>query len=177
MATSMFEALSVRRAELIGSVAPTEELASLELFLRDSSWDTLLQVYRELPVCGSAFCFVVDDNQIASRPGADFRSTYDPEREHEFRWLFPRHVLAEIKDSYAGPSAFACGFLPIGSCAIGGDWYYVRSDVDSAMPSALYRVYHDWIDPRAEVGVPPQATKVVAKSVVNVIEVARIERG
>lgn len=171
---AIYRALKARRNELAGQLAAEDEVGRLADRLGASGLDALLSIYRELPVCNNTLAFTVDAEGVAYEPDSSFMEDYDPDREHEFYWMPPAHVLFEIIEAFSGPAAFAAGFVPIGSCTMGGDPYFLKYPIQ-AHDTGLYEVYYDWIDPQGSVPVPPQASKMVASSMAQVISVARFE--
>lgn len=170
-------ALARRRAELKGRQATAEAVAALERLIARTAFESLAQIYREFAVCDLQLQFEVDEAGEVYGPGPGFLSgeEYDPDREHEVRWLPPEHIVREIIASRSGAAVRSAGFLPIGACTMGGDYYYIREE-PSTHPMTLYRVYLDWVEEDDRGELVPEAYVRVANSFARVIEVARIIR-
>ena len=169
---AIHDALKARRDELAGQPASEDEVERLVNRLNTPALDTLLSIYRELPVSNSTLQFTVDAKGVAYQPDSSFMEDYDPDREHELLWMSPAQILFDITESFAGPAAFAAGFVPIGNPTSGGDPYFLRYPAQAG-DTGLYEVYYDWIDPNDDTPVPPEGSRMVASSMAQVISVAR----
>ncbi len=171
------EVLSRRRKELTGRPAKGDDISRLRQMLFGTPFMTLSDVYCAFPVSGMVVQFTVDNDKIGKSPDTDFMCKYDSARDHEFYWMTPNQVAEEVEQAIAGPYFLANGFLPIGMCAMGGDGYFLGSSVDKPDILSLLRVYYDCIDPEQGTHIPPNAIDCIATSFVQILSVARFERG
>jgi len=174
---SVFESLVRRRSELRGQIAASKDVDALAVQLTDVAFSGIVEAYRALPVSWMNMDFVVDDHGNAQSPGPDFMEDYDPGREYSILWMTPAHIIEDIVRRPRGRIVYAAGFLPFGMCPMGGDGYYLRFSEVSSRLTPLYRVYLDWVDPRSEGRLLPEAQKLVCQSFESVIGVARFEAG
>ncbi|MBK9121283.1 MAG: hypothetical protein IPM18_17000 [Phycisphaerales bacterium] len=134
----------------------------------------LIEVFRDLPVCGMHVAFAVDRAGSPSAPVMLRSEDYEPGRDHEFYWMAPEDIVEDLVATYTGPAVLAAGYTPIGMCAMGGDYYYLKHDSDQ---TRLYQLYHDWIDPADNVPIPDVAIGFVSASFAHVLRVARFYLG
>ena len=88
---SIYDALITRGDELVGRLARSEDVDRLSAALEALPVAPILQIYRDLPVCGMGLTFECAAG-TASAPGPDFGEIDDDfvrECEHGFYWESP----------------------------------------------------------------------------------------
>lgn len=177
MFESIYEAFWKRREALCGRIASPEEVDALDRRLTGRHAEGIIRAYRDLPICDLLMDFLVDPLTGPRAPEPQFRAQYDPDREYSMICLWPHHVLMELDESasvYAGALVRA-GFLPVGSCAMGGDGYFLLLDNVPRKSTPLYRVYYDWIDTDSHI-IPPEGIHLLTDCFEQVIRVAKLQR-
>jgi len=171
----ILESLRERAGDLVGQMAGASEISRLAERLKKPEFAPLIRIYQEFPVCGMIVKFSVDPEGTVGPPNEECICEYDPDRDHEFDWVWPAQISQDIASSLAGPAAFLAGFVPIGMSTIGGDDYYLRLLTPRKAPVYLFQVYYDWYDADRGVLVMPEAVHLVCKSFADAIRVAHFE--
>ncbi len=174
---TLLEALAKRRTDIQGQLADESELRELEAILADHGYDELLQAYREFPLSGVEMAFVSPTPRSVTAPGPNFFEENHPDTEHEMFWYPPKSIVRAAKESYAGPAIHLAGYIPFADPTSGADPYYIRIPVDDEAPTQVYCVYDDHVTPDGADPVPPEACRLIAESLAEVVSVARFGSG
>lgn len=78
------------------------------------------------------------------------------------QWLTPEQIADEALNAYPGISVLRSGFIPIGSCMLGSDPYFVKlGGVDPTNPPPV-RIPHDYAS--EDESYPEEYIEVVSMS-------------
>ena len=168
----ILEALDARKSDIAAYQATEQDLDALSSILVGNRYAPIVEAYRTYPLSGMLVSFSIQSGKVAP-PAWPSSGEFESSRDHEFDWLSPLQIIAELKNTLGGAAAFSNGYVPIGMCAMGGDWYFIKLSMESNPTISLHRIFYDYVSDTKVLSY--KASERITDSFIEVIRVAELE--